>query len=78
MAVLSTSHETLRLVRPYFSHFKFLFSYRWFIQNIPKVITINLVVFKKRFKNVKLLADDGRWTTYEDGRKPIAIGHLAA
>lgn len=31
--------------------------------------------FQKEVKNVKLLMNDARHTTDDDGRRPIAIGH---
>ena len=35
---------------------------------IPNLIKIGLVVLEK------VLTQDGRWMTYDDGRQPIAIG----
>lgn len=31
----------------------------------------------KYVKKVKLFTNDGQWTTPDDGRKPIALGHLS-
>lgn len=38
------------------------------------MVRIGFVVFKK-VKNVKLLTDDAKITSHDDGRRPIAIGH---
>lgn len=43
------------------------------------MVTIGLVVFKKKVKNVILLTDDTRRTTHDDayGRRSMAIGQLS-
>ena len=38
----------------------------------PNLVKIGSVVLEK-----KMLMDDGQWTMHDEGRKPIAIGHLS-
>ena len=54
--------------------FKCPLSQRCFMPNLKR---IGLVGYQEEVKNVHLLTDDARRTTYDDGRRPIAIGHLS-
>ena len=42
------------------------------LQMLHTMVNIGSVVLEK-----KMLTDDGRWTTHDDGCQPIVIGHLS-
>lgn len=51
-------------------------------EDFGKKLTVFFWYFSPAFeakyvKKVKLFTNDGRWTTHDDGRIPIALGHLS-
>lgn len=49
----------------------------FFLEMLETKMLINGRVVLKKLKHVKLLTDDGKRTSHDDGQRPITIGHLS-